>query len=157
MLYMKFDKFTTKLLNSITFTIFILIIGFVLSCFSLYNIMDFKYASDKDYEPLLTTQEAIVKDFDTVYTYSNTDIAIKDENIIVYIYGDDCYLKTYFNKDKIYQNTQKIDNTDPVWITTSTLLLASVLGAGLFYILYLVAILLLVYLVLKISKKFSKE
>jgi len=157
-MYEKFDKFTTKLLNSIIVTVLIFAIGLTITGTFLYKILDFNHATDKDYEPLIKTQETIIKDFDSVYTLSNTNIDITDSSIVVTIYGNDCYLKTHFDKAKTYQNTTKVDNTDPIWFSTLILILGTIVGSGVFYLLYAVTLVIICLILSKIcNNKNIKE
>lgn len=157
-MYEKFDKFTTKILNDIVVIILIFVIGFTTAAGIFYNIFDFKYATEKDYEPLYQTQQAIINNFDTVYTFSNTDIDITDSNIIVYIFGDDCYLETHFDKAKAYQNTEKIDKTDPIGVTILLFIIASSAGSCAFFLLFIIALVIIDTVLCKIDKsKKAKE
>lgn len=157
-MYQKFDKFTTKLLNSTIVAILVFVIGAIITGAFLYNILDFEYATDKDYEPLIKTQETIIKDFDNVYTLSNTDIDITDSSIVVYIQGDDCYLKSFFSKSKEHQTTVKVDKTDPLWVSIVILIIISVLGSFIFYLAFIVMLFIIersLYGIDKITTKFK--
>lgn len=138
-MYDKIDKFITKILNSIIITVLIFVTGFTITATFLYNVLDFKYATNKDYEPLYQIQETIINNFDTVYSYTNTDIDITDSNIIVFIYSEDygCYLKTYFDKTKTLQSTEKVDNTHPICFSIIILIVVSIIGSMLFYLSYI--------------------
>ena len=142
-MYQKFDKFITKLLNNIVVIILLFVIGFGTTGTFLYNAMDFKYATDEDYKPLYQTQQNILNDFDAVYTFSNTDIDITDSNIIVKIYGDDCYLKTYFDKTRTYKNTEEIDLTDPIWFSVLGIIIISAIGSVVFFLLLMLILVLM--------------
>ena len=147
-MYERFDNFLTKLFNSVTFLALTFIVGFVISASITYSQLDFDYATEQDYKPLYQIQETIINDFDNVYSYSNTVIDITDSNIIVFIYGDDCYLKTYFDKTKGYDFTEKTDTTNPIWISIIIVLLISVIGSMIFFLAF-VFILIIIDIILE--------
>ena len=156
-MYEKIDKFLTTLINNIVVTILIFVLGIGIFGTYFYNNLDFKYATEEDYKPLYKVQESVINDFDTVYTFSNTDIDLTDSNIIVSIYGDGCYIKTYFDKTKTYQNTVKIDNTDPLWFTIFIFILATFLGSIIFYLFYLIFLLVINSVICKLSNIKAKK
>lgn len=153
-MYEKFDKLTTKLLNSIIVAVLLIIVGFSICATFLYNSLDFKYATEEDYEPLYKIQQTIINDFNTVYTFPNTDIDIKDSKIIVYIFGDDCYLEAHFDKTTTFQHTEKIDKTDPIWSSVFILIVGTIVGGFMFYMLFAVG---LVIILLILKKVFNNK
>jgi len=148
-----FNNFTNKLVYGIFYKILVFVIGFLIGACIFYSIMDFDYASDKDYEPLLKVEQSIIQNFDTVYTYSNTNITIADSNIIVSVHGDDCYINTYFDKEKNYVSTEKMDNTDPIWVSLLLLILGSACVSSIIVIAFLLILLLISYILETTCKK----
>lgn len=150
-MYEKFDIFVEKLLNSLICTILVVVIGATLSGTFLYNHLDFQYATKEDYEPLYRVQSSIINDFSTVYSFSNVDIDITTSNIIVYIYGEDCYLELYFDKTNKYLNSIERDNTDPIWFSILMFVVMTFVGCMSFYLMYILLLLVINFLIYKIS------
>lgn len=118
-------------------------------------------ATESDYKPLLEIQEKITANFDSVYTFTNTDIDITDENIVVSIDNDECALKSYFNREKQYLYTEKIDKADFSYNTNLVIsiivgILGGILTIGLVFILILV-ITTVLELIDSISRKTTKK
>lgn len=151
-MYEKIDKLIIKIINNIVIAALIFVIGLVFSGVILYNALDFKYATEKDFQPLYQIQDSIINDFDAVYTFDNIAIDLTDSNIIVSIYGDDCYLKTYFDKTKTYQTTKEIDTTEPLLFSIIIFVLTTFIGAIVFYLLFLVLLLIIDALMCKLIK-----
>ena len=139
----KFDDFMCNLIESKLFYITIFIIGGLLWGIINFYSVDYMPATESDYNSLLQVQESIVSNFDSVYTFNNTDIDITDETIIVCIDNDECALKSYFNKNKQYLYTEKFDKADFSYTTNIIVsiicgVLGGILTIGLMFILLFV-------------------
>lgn len=116
MLKSKGGKIIDKILDY-NYTLYIIIaIGIIIGILLAFNIIDYTPASESDYKPLLEVQEDIIKDFNNVYKYSNTDIDILESNISVYVDNKDCSLKIVFDREKNYMYTVNHDKAANIFI-----------------------------------------
>ena len=86
------------------------IIGFLLSFPSWYS----NEPTQKDYSNLIDKQTVIINDFDKVYDLESTTIYNSKESIIVSIAVNNCEMKAYFNKDKEYVYSEKVNTNVPL-------------------------------------------
>ena len=86
-----------------------IIIGAGILFFALLFLFDTTPASANDYKPLMQQKEAIVQNFNTLYTYDNYTIAPQENNIKVTLSNDQCSLTCLFDKNLNIISCKEVD------------------------------------------------
>ncbi len=128
----------------------------VIFCILLFISIDSTPATNKDYAPLVTQQEQISKDFNTVYSSDNYEIVPDGNNIKVTLFNKQCKLICSYDKDFKFISSEKSDSAFPKLMALLMALILSLLLAyfavAIFFILFPAVIILLLKLIEKICR-----
>ena len=121
-------KITEKIINCIGFWIIITIMGATVGCFIGFSICDTNSATTEDFRPLIKFQDSIIENFNSVYSYPNSVIKVKEDTIIVSAENEECSVNIVFDKNTNYIYTEKLDKVDPSGTVIASTLFCTIMG-----------------------------
>lgn len=106
---------------------------------------------EEDYQALIKPQQEILQNFDNVYNLENVSITTSEDKITVTIDGNNCSQKVYFDKNKTYLCSERVNESVPIPIYTVLFALLSFFIGVLTYWVFMIICFCFYHIMLKIE------